>query len=69
MSNTTRRDHAYLLSLTREQLEQLHTADIAVVDTDSERFRFVPTDCESEAIDHLHGTDVEISVHGVTHRD
>jgi len=69
MSNTTGQKHAYLLSLTRAQLEQLQTDDIAVVDTDSERFVFVPKDHESEAIEHLHGNDAEISIHEVTSRE
>jgi hypothetical protein len=61
--------HAYLLSLTDEQLEQLQNDDIAVVDTDEEKFVFVRKDHESEAIDHLHAADVEVSVQEVTDRD
>ena len=69
MSNTTRQEHAYLLSLTQAQLEQLQNDDIAVVNTELEKFVFVPTDHESEAIVHLHRNDVEISIQEVTSRD
>jgi len=61
--------HAYLLSLTQAQLEQLQNDDIAVVDTDREKFVFVPKSHETEAIDHLHANDVEVTVQEVTERD
>ncbi|RAW44046.1 hypothetical protein DQW50_16445 [Halorubrum sp. 48-1-W] len=60
---------AYLLSLTEEQLDQLQNDDIAVVDTESEKFVFVRKDLQGEAIDHLHGADVEVTVQEVTSRD
>lgn len=62
-------EHAYLLSLTDEQLDQLLNDDIAVVDTHREKFVFVRKDHESEAIDHLHAVDIEVSVQEVTARD
>lgn len=61
--------HAYLLSLTQEQLDQLQNDDIAVVDTESERFVFVRDDLQSEAVEHIHGADVEVTVQEVTERD
>jgi hypothetical protein len=61
--------HAYLLSLTQKQLEQVQDDDIAVVDTNREKFVFVRKDHESEAVDHLHAADVEVSVQEVTGRD
>lgn len=61
--------HAYLLSLTQAQLEQLQNDDIAVVNTELEKFVFVPKEHENEAIDHLHGNDVDISIQEVTSRD
>lgn len=60
--------HAYLLSLTDEQLEQLQNDDIAVVDTNDEKFVFVRKDHESDAIEHVHAADVEVSVQEVTER-
>jgi hypothetical protein len=61
--------HAYLISLTEEQIEQLQDDDIAVVNTESEKFVFVRKDHESEAIDHLHGADVEVTTQEVTERE
>jgi len=61
--------HAYLLSLTEKQLEQLQNDDIAIVDTERERFVFVKKQHEDEAIAHLDSADVEISVQEVTERD
>ena len=42
--------HAYLVSLTAEQIEQLQNDDIAVVDTEESKFVFVPREHEIEAL-------------------
>lgn len=61
--------HAYLVSLTAEQIEQLQNDDIAVVDTEESKFVFVPREHESEALRAVSEGDVEIFKQEVTERD
>lgn len=60
---------AYLVSLTTDQLDQLQNDDIAVVDTDDERFVLVASEHESEAIEAVQTADLTMRLREVVARD
>lgn len=59
----------YVVSLTDAQLNQLRGDDVAVVDTTSERFVFINTEHEAEALGYLADADVDVRQREVVARD
>ena len=60
---------AWLISLSDEQIDQLHEGDIAVIEIDSEVFVMVHEDNADAAVDAVESGDIDVDHKEIERRD